>query len=164
MKYFVVTFQGQNGERRQVLSQSRCLIFVVRYEPLNRIATGVQLSWESTCFASRGSSVRSRLSPPMGEMNRANLDLTWAYSSAGQSVRLISGRSMVRVHLSPPILFIASSLMHACIEIQCCASLLALNKITFVFSASLNTKCYRTLKTEQSMQDKREIGHCDNRL
>ena len=26
--------------------------------------TGVQLSWESTCFASRGSSVRTRSSPP----------------------------------------------------------------------------------------------------
>ena len=100
-------------------------------------AMGVQLSWESTCFASRGSSVRSRLSPPrdsdlnqtqrgkpstpqvIKESTRSKLEVTcgrgktqqrekwqrikiWAYSSAGQSVRLISGRSMVRVHLSPP--------------------------------------------------------------
>ena len=52
---------------------------------------GVQLSWQSTCPASRGSSVRTRLPPPI-----------WAHSSAGQSTRLISVRSMVRVHLSPP--------------------------------------------------------------
>ena len=52
---------------------------------------GVQLSWQSTCPASRGSSVRTRLPPPL-----------WAHSSAGQSTRLISVRSMVRVHLSPP--------------------------------------------------------------
>ena len=61
---------------------------------------GVQLSWESTCFASRGSSVRSRSSPPAERQRHMFIR---AHSSGGQSARLISVRSVVRVHLSPPI-------------------------------------------------------------
>ena len=69
---------------------------------------GVQLSWESTCFASRGSSVRSRSSPPLpkgrGNKSERHTEITtWAHSSGGQSARLISVRSVVRVHLSPPL-------------------------------------------------------------
>ena len=93
---------------------------------------GVQLSWESTCFASRGSSVRSRLSPPRDkgtESSKGNpLREKWAYSSAGQSVRLISGRSMVRVHLSPPF-FAFNCVGVACKYLcMCCASRLVKNK------------------------------------
>ena len=57
---------------------------------------GVQLSWESTCPASRGSRVRIPSSPPQTGKAR------WAHSSGGQSARLISARSVVRIYLSPP--------------------------------------------------------------
>ena len=74
-------------------------------------------------------------------------------------------------------MFIALSLMLACIDIQRCASLLALNKIK-VIQVRLNREVNfqfsifnfqlenRTLKTEQSkvMKDKREIGYYDDRL
>ena len=63
---------------------------------------GVQLSWESTCPASRGSWVRFPSSPPKAKDERDTPKLTWAHSSGGQSARLISARSVVRVHLSPP--------------------------------------------------------------
>ena len=36
------------------------------------------------------------------ERTRYTEELTWAHSSGGQSARLISARSVVRVHLSPP--------------------------------------------------------------
>ena len=79
MKQVPLTSKVRMAIKPSVLSYIRCLIFGVRaksrtesglisYEPFNLIATGVQLSWESTCFASRGSSVRSRLSPPKGRL------------------------------------------------------------------------------------------------
>ena len=64
--------------------------------------TGTQLSWESTCLASRGSRVRIS-SSPSGKKTSGRRKRLRAYSSAGQSARLISVRSMVRVHLDPPI-------------------------------------------------------------
>ena len=59
---------------------------------------GVQLSWESTCLASRGSAVRSRSSPP----NNVKCVLIQKHSSAGQSTTLIRWGSVVRVHLLLP--------------------------------------------------------------
>ena len=59
---------------------------------------GVQLSWESTCLASRGSAVRSRSSPP----NNVKCILIQKHSSVGQSTTLIRWGSVVRVHLLLP--------------------------------------------------------------
>ena len=75
---------------------------------------GVQLSWESTCLARRGSGVRSSSSPPKvrdKELNDKPKSFSkWAHSSGGQSARLISVRSVVRVHLCPPRYDVAKKL------------------------------------------------------
>ena len=77
---------------------------------------GVQLSWQSTCFASRMSSVRDRLPPPFfaeQKMPRriyvsakagTQSKFTWACSSVGQSASLIRTRSLVRFQVRPPSL------------------------------------------------------------
>ena len=94
---------------------------------------GVQLSWESTCPASRGSWVRTPSSPPIFPQGRLPFHFSLftlhfsqeerngegserkgsmmeesepmsktVCSSGGQSARLISARSMVRVHPDRP--------------------------------------------------------------
>ena len=50
---------------------------------------GIQLSWESTCFASRGSAVRSRLSPP-------NLFKTNLFSSSRINIRVVASKSVLK--------------------------------------------------------------------
>ena len=54
--------------------------------------TGVQLSWLEHLPCKQG----------VNGSNPFISTIKWAHSSAGQSTRLISVRSMVRVHLSPP--------------------------------------------------------------
>jgi hypothetical protein len=85
------------------------LMEAVVYESYGVVAArGGVAQRESTCLASRGSAVRTRSSPP----NRPNArqqggrpeSTARAHSSAGESARLISVRSVVRVHLSPPAL------------------------------------------------------------
>ena len=56
---------------------------------------------QSTCLASRGSSVRIRLSPPYKSL-QLKLQTPQGYSSVGQSAALIRLRSMVRDHLPLP--------------------------------------------------------------
>ena len=94
-------------------------------------ALGPQLSWESACLASRRSTVRSRQDPPfvcclrwelmavqlswlertvhtreVGGSNPSTATISRTRSSVGQSHRLITGRSQVRVLPGPPSLLI----------------------------------------------------------
>ena len=47
---------------------------------LNAILMGYQLSWESTCFASRGSAVRSRYAPPLFK-SKSHYEAFFCYNS-----------------------------------------------------------------------------------
>ena len=92
-----------------------------------RHITGSSSAWQSTWFGTKGSQVRILSSRPsefyfqilcgcslvvkpqpsklMMRVRFPSPAPKWAYSSAGQSARLISVRSMVRVHLGPPFPF-----------------------------------------------------------
>ena len=99
----VVTRQQQGNLRLDhLLSREKDISQVFTF--IDCYIAGDQLNWQSACFASRRSSVRSRHPPP----------ILWVCSSVGQSTRLISVGSLVRVQPDPPYLKIPNSLYGVC--------------------------------------------------